>query len=100
MTNEQKRDALLSRFTKEDIELAKASADEFDNTCKQAFAALPLPAEIEQTINEEIERMRAEIIKKNGEAPTLVLPIYRQLMRMGAIIALVADVKDWDFEVK
>lgn len=54
MTNEQKRDALLSRFTKEEIELAKTSVDEFDNTCKQAFAALSLPAEIEQTINEEI----------------------------------------------
>lgn len=94
MTQEQKRNALLSRFTKEEIDLARASAEEFDNTCKQAFAAISLPAEIEQDINECIEAMRADIIKKNGETVTFVLPIYRQLMRMGAIIALAADVKD------
>lgn len=94
MTQEQKRNAMFSRFTKEEIDLARASAEELDNTCEQAFAALPLPAEIEQDINECIEAMRADIIKKNGETATFVLPIYRQLMRMGAIIAFAADVKD------
>lgn len=94
MTQEQKRNALLSRFTKEEIDLARASAEEFDNTCKQACAKFPIPAEIEQDIDKCIEAMRADIIKKNGETATFVLPIYRQLMRMGAIIALAADAKD------
>lgn len=94
MTQEQKRNALLSRFTKEEIDLARASADEFSNTCEQAIAKFPIPAEIEQDIDKCIEAMRADMVKKKGETVTFILPIYRQLMRMGAIIALAADVKD------
>lgn len=51
-------------------------------------AAIPeLPFGIDGVINKAIEQMRSEA-KGNPEAMAISLPLYRQLMRLGALVAI------------
>ncbi len=88
MTNEERMKDLLSRFTPEEIERTKKSVEESDRKCEQALALLPIPKEVEQTIDKYMEQMRAEVVKQGGEFAAIVVPMYRHLMRAGAVIAL------------
>lgn len=51
-------------------------------------ASIPeLPLGIDAVINEAIEQMRSEA-KGSPEAMAISLPLYRQLMRLGALVAI------------
>ena len=79
-------------FTKEPEGVMMADAKQkivdFNNTMESTIPSLP--KEIEDFIDEYIEKVKTESVRQYGatEISSLSIPIYRQMMRMGAFIAL------------
>lgn len=81
------------KITDKEITEAKSKIDDAVNVIQKEVPSLP--EEVEECINAYIERVKAESIRQNGDTPmaTMALPMYKQMMRTGAFIAL-AYIKD------
>ena len=77
----------IKYFPKDKIDEAKKLVSDCTQTCEDSLP--PIPKGIESDIDEYIEKIRSEAIKIHGnDAALFVLPFYKQMMRIGALIAI------------
>lgn len=82
----------LEDFPKEEIENAKKQVSECAQKINDAIPSLP--DKTAKLIDEYMEQYRAEALKQQGreDIAALTLPIYRNMMRMGAAFAMLHPV--------
>lgn len=79
----------IEDFPREEIDNAKRLVSECYRVCDNKIPSLP--KEIEDNIDEAMDKFRSESLRQHGneDAVELTLPIYKQMMRLGALVALV-----------
>ena len=82
----------LEDIPKEEIENVKRQVSESAQTINDIIPSLP--DKTEKLIDEYMEQLRAEALKQQGseDIAALTLPIYRNMMRMGAAFAMLHPV--------
>ena len=78
----------LEDIPKEEIENVKRQVSESAQTINDVIPSLP--DKTEKLIDEYMEQLRAEVLKQQGgeDLEALTLPIYRNMMRLGAAFAM------------
>lgn len=81
---------MQGKFTEQDFTEAKQRTE----SCMASIPQFELPKQIEAQINKAMESIKAESRKQFGDFGTagadIAIPIYRQMMRLGALLALSA----------
>lgn len=82
---------MQGKFTEQDL----ADAKQRTKSCMASIPQLELPKQIETQIDEAMAGIKAEARRQFGDfgAPNadVAIPIYRQMMRLGALLALSAE---------
>ena len=81
---------MQGKFTEQDFTEAKQRTE----SCMASIPQFELPKQIEAQINKAMESLKAESQKQFGDFGTagadIAIPMYRQMMRLGALLALSA----------
>lgn len=81
---------MRGKFTEQDFTEAKQRTE----SCVASLSQFELPKQIEAEINKAMESLKAESQKRFGDFGTasadIAIPMYRQMMRLGALLALSA----------
>ena len=81
---------MRGKFTEQDFTEAKQRAE----SCVASLSQFELPKQIEAQINKAMESIKAESRKQFGDFGAanadIAIPMYRQMMRLGALLALSA----------
>ena len=81
---------MRGKFTEQDFTKAKQRTE----SCVASLSQFGLPKQIEAQINKAMESLKAESRKQFGDFGTasadIAIPMYRQMMRSGALLALSA----------
>lgn len=81
---------MRGKFTEQDLTEAKQRTE----SCVASLSQFELPKQIEAQIDEAMESIKAESRKQYGDFGTagadIAIPMYRQMMRLGALLALSA----------
>ena len=81
---------MRGKFTEQDFTEAKQRTE----SCVASLSQFELPKQIEAQINKAMESLKAESRKQFGDFGTasadIAIPVYRQMMRLGALLALSA----------
>ena len=81
---------MRGKFTEQDITEAKQRTE----SCVASLSQFELPKQIEAQINKAMESIKAESRKQFGDFGAanadIAIPMYRQMMRLGALLALSA----------
>lgn len=87
INNQTKNKMTIKYFPKDKIDEAQKLVSDCTQTCEDSLPQIP--KDIESDIDEYIEKIRSEAIRIHGNDDALfVLPFYKQMMRIGALIAI------------